>query len=252
MEIPSKSKSPWISEKQVSLDLIENHWKPVQHADDIQNMLEVFERVEEHALANHCSDLKDDEKLPFIKRENLDIEALRTFCKILGAGDEGSEDFIENHIILSASNPREYVQRTRIIKSMTIDDCKSFSWRIILNSNISYFTSKNYICALDWKSKAVDISWNINTLGSARKLKKFNKIKILGEKDAHSTENYLEQAAQILSKSKIAVAIIDSPGDSYLLTLLENKQVQAFVEAGQALGLDCRALMAPKKKGWDP
>ncbi|MFS4580018.1 hypothetical protein [Phaeobacter sp. C3_T13_0] len=87
IEAPSSTKSPWVLEDQPSLASIEGYWQLVRGADEIKEMLRLFEIVENHARNNQFDDVTNDEKLSSVRREDVNVDALYTFSKMLGADD---------------------------------------------------------------------------------------------------------------------------------------------------------------------
>ncbi|PID36627.1 MAG: hypothetical protein CR993_04600 [Rhodobacterales bacterium] len=246
---PSDKKSPWLSDETPDLAAIEAFWPPLRDPKQIEEMLEVFGHVEKIALDNYVLDLTDEEKLACVRREDINIDTLHNYARILGGGDAESEAYIEDHLLFAAYNPHGYLQQHDKLATMARRECREFSWRELLYGQDSYFTKKFYVIELDWKASAQDVQWCIETVAAARK---WDKPALPREDDPDAPAGpYLSKALWELGAEGKFLLTVDVPGDSTVYTVLHGgKLASTFAAMGQELGLSSNLVVPEQRKGW--
>lgn len=250
LEIPSEGESPWSNSNKPDISAIERYWKPIIDKEVISEMVQVFEAIEEHALDNHYANVPDEEKLSIVPQPNIDLGMLSKFCKTLGAEDSEINNYAENHIILAATDPKNYLAKNKLVGDMTLSQCRNFSWRNKIIDSKGAFSTKNYICEVDWKADAGDVSYAINLILAKRTNLNIGQISLSQDDEIYSAEHYLNKAAAEIQHKRAVIVFVDNVGDSYIFTLLDESITESFVSMGKSLGLDTNALLPPKKKGW--
>lgn len=236
-----ESKSPWTS-SEPSIKQVEEHWQPLTDPVLIREMEDLFERVEAYAVKHHFSDFEGEDKLSAVKRHEVDISLLGSFCQMLGRGNTEVLDYIENHVIFAAFNPQNYLKQNDILNRMSIAECRDFSWKDTLTWDTSQFYESVLLCAMDWKGEAEDVSWNINEILKMIDPQNAETINMEDDGENSLTSYWLEQAAPLLAAMGWRIVFVDNIGDSYIFTLMESEKAEEFVRMGKSLGLDTSAL----------
>ncbi|RJS93685.1 hypothetical protein D3260_06335 [Salinisphaera sp. Q1T1-3] len=245
--VSSAARSPWLETGHPSLASIEQHWKPVDDQNSLDEMLRLFALVEEYALNHHYPHLSRSEKLSVVKEPHVNVDALREFGEMLSGFDTAADNYIEKHLIFPARDPRGFLTKGGRWKKMTLSDCREFSWHDAIYDEKGYFARHNLIAEMDWKATAADVAYQINLIVESRGLN-IGDISLPNDEETNLTGRHLNEAAKKLSHSDIAIIIFDDDSDSHIFTLMPKSRVDRFLACGHEIGLTLQSLPPPRNK----
>lgn len=234
--------SPWTRDGIPTEADIEAYWQPLQSPADLVDIHVLFgEILQKIAQKQQRPTETTVEKIKALREESVDPGAISDYCKILGGDTPETQAHIENHVLPAAQDPAGYLTKMGLIEKMSVSGCRNFTWRDAIL--FGYFRRAGFLAELDWKAEPEDIT------AALQKMLGLHHAEITAPilSEDLSAEGALARATQILSDAGWDLFLLGDEGDSYILTLAEQKNTREFLRLGRTIGLKTLQLQLKKR-----